>query len=225
MIAKAGATNEAYFLTETDLKPRFNIHLARRLWHLAGVLTIVTVYTYASYRLSLIILGIAFICFVIPDFLRQRNPELNQLTLRWFRLIIRQNEAHSFSGVSYLLIGTAIIVLLFPPQVATLSLLFVAFGDPISSIFGVMYGKDKIVGDKSLQGAFAGFLVCGLVAYIYYLVKGLMLERAFLAAMVSGVIGAVSEVFPVRKLDDNLTFPVISSFLLYMMFHLFGAFA
>lgn len=217
--------DEATFLTETDLKPRFNIHLARRIWHLFGVLSIIAIFNFASYKTSLILLAITFICFVIPDFMRLRNPRMNQVTLRWFKPFLRQSEANSLSGLSYLHLGTTIIVLLFHPQIVTLSLFFVAFGDPISSIFGVMYGKDKIVGDKTLQGAFAGFLVCGLVAYIYYLYNGLMLERVFLAAIVSGVIGAVSEVFPVRKLDDNLTFPVISSFLLFLMFHLFGAFA
>ena len=39
----------------------------------------------------------------------------------------------------------------------------------------------------------------------------LMRERLFIVCLLSGLSGAVSELMPVGKLDDNLVFPVVSA--------------
>jgi len=49
-----------------------------------------------------------------------------------------------------------------------------------------------------------------------------MVERLLMASLIAGLIGAVSELLPIGKLDDNFTFPVVSGTLLWMMFLLFG---
>ena len=100
-----------------------------------------------------------------------------------------------------------------------------AFGDPISSIVGVLYGKDKILGNKSLQGTMAGFAICTIVAGLFYYSKGLMLERIVLVSILSGLIGAISELIPVGKMDDNFSFPILAAAMLYILFLLFGGFS
>ena len=51
-----------------------------------------------------------------------------------------------------------------------------------------------------------------------------MTERLFLVSMVSGLIGAFSELIPIGKLDDNFSFPILTAILLYGTFILFGGF-
>jgi len=212
-------------MNSSQLKARTELHLARRIWHMAGVLAVTAVYTIVQREIALALLALAGIVFIVPDIYRLRNPAFNNFILKKFQLILRDCEATQLSGITYIIIGIAVTVFLFPRDVATLALLFLAFGDPIASIFGVLYGKDKLIGNKSLQGASAAFLICGLIALLYYLINQIMTERMLLAAIISGLIGALSEAISIKKLDDNLTFPILSSFFLLGLFHLFGAYS
>jgi diacylglycerol kinase (CTP) len=206
------------------LKLRSDLHIARRLWHFFGVLLIVIIFNYISRPLALSCL-VATIALVVPvDLLRMKIPWLNRMALNLFDAVIRNSEVHQLSGLTYLLFGTFIIVALFPAKIVTLSLLMLAVGDPTSSVVGILYGRDKIIGNKSLQGAFGGFAACCFVALLYYLATGLMVERILLITVFSGLIGMLSEVIPIGRLDDNLTFPVLSSSLLWVLFYLFGGF-
>ncbi|MGE3972924.1 MAG: diacylglycerol/polyprenol kinase family protein [Bdellovibrionales bacterium] len=206
-------------------KPRAAIHWARRIWHVLGVLAIALIYQAVNYPSALILLVFALLIFALPDFLRLHIPRLNQFVLKWFRPILRESEVNALSGVTYLFLGIFIITTLFPRSIVELSLLMLAFGDPAATIFGVRFGKDKIWRNKSLQGACAAFLVCTLVSYVYFLYNNVMAERAILVALITGLIGAVSEVIPLGKWDDNFSFPIYSSTLLWFLFMTFGGFA
>ncbi|HEX4924252.1 MAG TPA: phosphatidate cytidylyltransferase [Bdellovibrionales bacterium] len=206
------------------LKLRNDLHIARRVWHVCGVLLIVAIFNLVPRPVSLGLLVAAIGIFIPLDLLRTRKPALNRIALNWFDAVMRNSEVHQLSGLSYLLFGTFIIVYLFPAKIVTLALLMLAVGDPTSSVVGILYGKDKIFGNKSLQGALGGFAVCSLVALIYYLSTGLMMDRILLATLLTGVIGMLAEVIPIGRLDDNLTFPVIASTLLWLLFYLFGGF-
>ena len=135
---------------------------------------------------------------------------------------MRTEEMSRMSSMSWLVSGAWISIVLFPRDIAVLSLLLLAFGDPAASIFGILYGKDRLLGKKTLQGTLAGFAICTGVGAAYYFSTGLMLERLVLVSILTGLIGALSEIVPVADLDDNLTSPTINSLLLMGLFGLFG---
>jgi diacylglycerol kinase (CTP) len=218
------APNSVFLEGTKQLKLRTDLHLARRIWHVSGVLLIVTIFNLVPRPVSLALLILAIAVFVPLDLLRTRIPSLNKIALNWFDGVLRNSEVHNLSGMSYLLFGTLIIVSLFPEKIVTLSLLMLSVGDPVSSVTGILYGKDKIIGNKSLQGAFGGFAACTFVAVLFYFTTGLMTERILLVALLSGLIGMLSEIVPIGNLDDNLTFPVLSSCMLWLLFYLFGGF-
>jgi dolichol kinase len=207
-----------------NLKVRSDIHLPRRIWHFFGVLTIVAIFNMTTRQTSLTLLVLAILILVPLDLMRTKTPWLNRIALNWFDAVIRSSEVHSLSGLSYLLFGTLITVSLFPHNVVTLALLLLAIGDPTSSIVGILYGKDKIIGNKSLQGAVGGFIACTIMSTIFFLSFGVMAERVVLVALLSGFVGAIAELLPIGRLDDNLTFPVIAASLLWVLFYLFGGF-
>jgi diacylglycerol kinase (CTP) len=190
----------------TTLKARNDIHLARRLYHSIGVCIILALYSYLPrpYMMAL------FTCFTVVcvfiDIFRQKFPQLNEKFAKTFRMFIRESEVKNLTGMSFITLGILTISIVFPPEVVKLSLLM----------------KDKIVGNKSLQGTIAGFVVCALVSAIYFLSYGLYLDRIILISIICGIIGAVSELLPVRDLDDNFTFPIISSILLWSLFQAIG---
>ncbi len=206
----------------TALKVRTDVHLARRLYHTLGVCIILALYSYLPRTFMIpLFVGFTALCLFI-DIIRQKFPQLNQRFTKSFSLFIRQNEIQNLTGMTFITLGITTIAIVFPPEIVKLSLLMLAFGDPISSIFGILYGKDKLVGNKSLQGTVAGLVACTVVAGIYFLSLGLYLDRIILVSLVCGIIGAVSELLPVRDLDDNFTFPIISSALLWLLFKTIG---
>ena len=162
---------------------------------------------------------------LIFDFLRLKTKFFSDVAHRTFRRVMRENEMNSWSATTHLMLGVTTVILIFPREVATLAVGMLAFGDPISSIVGVLYGKDKILGNKSLQGTMAGFAICTIVAGLFYYSKGLMLERIVLVSILSGLIGAISELIPVGKMDDNFSFPILAAAMLYILFLLFGGFS
>ena len=140
-----------------------------------------------------------------------------------FHIVIRENEVNKLSGNSYLLSGVLMIVLLFPAKVVSLTLLFLAFADPIASCIGIIYGKDKILGQKSLQGFIAAFGVCTLATCGFLYAHSILVDRIIVVSLLAGIIGAFSELIPIGKLDDNLTLPLLSASGLFLLFRLFGA--
>lgn len=207
------------------LRSKSDLHLARKLWHLVGILGMVLIYNYFGTRQSWWILAVLAGFFFPLDWLRQSRPRLNQATMRVFGPVMRQHESKSFSGLSYLLLGAIILMTFFERHVITLSLLFLAIGDPLASYVGIRYGRDRILGNKTLQGTLAAFFACSCIAGVYYYLNGIMTERLLIVAPVSGLIGAATELIPIGKLDDNLTCPVLSALGLAALFYLYGGFA
>ena len=204
------------------LKQRSDIHLSRKLWHCVGICIMAAIYNYFGVRVSWFIVIAVSLFFIPLDLLRQRNPALNRVTVKLFGPVMRRHEYHAVSGMTYLYLGCSFLLFVNQPHIVTLTLLFLAFGDPVASFFGLRFGKDRIIGHKTLQGTFAAFVVCTIIAILYYYFNNIMIERLLIVAPLSGLIGAVAELLPIGKLDDNLTFPIVCSILLMALFKIYG---
>lgn len=205
------------------LKQRDDIHLARRLWHFLGVLVIFTLYWFVSPSLA-IWLSVGMSSFMIGfDWARLRNPRLGRFFQWLFNPVLRESEKKKFAASTGMMAGVTVIICIFPKPVVLLSLLFLAFADPLASYFGIRFGKDKLIGNKSLQGSLAAFAACFLLSLGYFSYMDLMTERLFIACLLAGLIGALSELVPIWKLDDNFVFPVMSAVLLTGLYYVFGA--
>lgn len=208
-----------------DLKKKSDLHMARKIWHAAGVSFMAFIYVVVGHKQSWLVLGALALIAIPFDLIRLKNPKMNAFALKTFGAVMRAHEAKNLSGLTYLVLGALFLLLFNDKHIVTLSLLFLAFGDPTASFFGIRYGKDKIWNNKSLQGTMGAFGICAIIAGIYYFNQNLMTERLLIVAPLSGLIGALAEMLPIGKLDDNLTFPVISGVLLWLLFQLFGGFA
>jgi dolichol kinase len=207
------------------LKQKSDLHLARKIWHCVGICLMAGLYNFAGPHWSWVFLVILTATVVPFDYLRQRRPKLNRLTIKIFGAVMRKHESQAFSGLSYLFLGVMFLLAFYDRHIVTLTLLFLAFGDPLASFFGIRFGKDRILGNKTLQGTIGAFAICAVVAAIYYYFNNLMTERLLIVSPLSGLIGALAELLPIGKLDDNLTFPIVGSSLLWLLFHFYGGFA
>jgi dolichol kinase len=203
-------------------KSRNQIHFARRLWHFSGVIVIFTLYAIVTPSQAPFVV-IPFAVFMIGfDWLRLRRPALNRFFQWMFRPFIREDERHKLAASTAMMAGVTLIICIFPRNVVLLTLLFLALGDPAASYFGIKYGKDKLIGGKTLQGTLGAFGVCFLLAALFFTKMDLMTDRLFIVCLLAGLIGAVSELVPIWKLDDNFVFPVTSATLLTGLFYVFG---
>ena len=133
---------------------------------------------------------------------------------------MRESERNGFSGLPYYALGVSLSLLLYEEKIAILSILFLVFSDPISSFFGILLGRDKILPNKSLQGAIAGFVTCYLTTLFYLRYYDYESLNALSFAIIAGLIGTISELMSVL-IDDNLTIPVFSGLGLTILNKLF----
>jgi diacylglycerol kinase (CTP) len=208
----------------TPFQQRNDLHVARRLWHFFGVMAIAALYLTLTRKQATTLSVEATAIWVGLDVLRLYVPRLNNALTKMFRPFMRESERHHFAGSTYMLLGITLIIFLYPKEVVLLTLLFLGVADPLASFVGIRYGRDKLIGDKSLQGTLGAFFSCLIVALIYFSAMNLMMERLIIVALLSALIGALSELIPFGKIDDNFTFPVMSASLLTLVFELFGGF-
>ena len=93
------------------------------------------------------------------------------------------------------------------------AILYLAFGDPSSSFFGVLYGRNKIFPNKSLQGTLGGFTVCAIATFLYLHFEAFPPGKVLLLSLIGGFSGAISELLPLN-VDDNFAIPVVSGALM-----------
>ena len=206
------------------LKKRSDLHVPRRLWHFGGVMLIAILFATLPRVTSLKWMAFGASLIIIGDITRLLFPKINHLALNIFHPFMRESERNNLTGTTYLLIGAGITIALFPPPVALLSLFFLAISDPLASYVGILYGKDKISKNKTVQGSFAAFVSCTVISMIYFYSFDIMTERLLIGGLIAGLIGAASELITIGKLDDNMTSPILSAFFLWGLFFIFDGF-
>lgn len=194
------------------LAKRSDLHLLRKAWHIIWGLGAVYLYYTSNIELyywGFVALALAGIGFFM-DFLRLNNKGINQFALKVLGPIMRKNEADSFSGLPFYALGVALTILLYNEKIALLSIYFLVIADPISSLVGVNFGKEKILPNKSLQGTIAGFFACYLITLYYTSDLNASTFNLLGFAILAGIVGALSELTSAFNIDDNLTIPVLS---------------
>jgi diacylglycerol kinase (CTP) len=190
---------------------RSDLHVVRKLWHMGTGLIGLYLYKVSgldAISMSYLLFAIAAFGFII-DMTRLKYPPINKIVMVVMGPFMRESERTSFSGFPFYALGVSLSLFLFPEKLAILSILFLVFSDPVSSYFGILYGKDKILPNKSLQGTVAGYLCCYLVTLIYGMIFAEPTIQLLLFAIFGGLIGALSELLS-QVVDDNLTIPVVS---------------
>ncbi len=156
------------------------------------------------------------------DFLRTRIPILREIGQRLFGSLMREQEDRQLTGMPFYALGCTLSFILFPPSVAILAVLYLAFGDPLASIVGVYYQRKKpAMGgfSKSWAGSTACFAACFLLSFLLMplLFDGLQYQdwRLWLLAILGGLSAAFAEFLPLRT-DDNLSLPIVSGSFLWL---------
>jgi len=206
------------FRISSPLRMRSDLHITRKLWHIStGLIGLIA---YKKFEVTpefaaSVLLTFAIAAFLF-EFIRLRNEKINKLAMVIMKPVMRESERNSVSGLPFYALGVSLALFFFPERIAILAVLFLIFADPIASFFGILYGRDKILPNKSLQGTIAAFSVCYIVTIAYGLVHIGPSMDLLIFAIAAGIIGCVSEMCS-QFIDDNLCIPVVSGLGLYLI--------
>lgn len=204
---------------------RNDLHLLRKAWHMMMGLMMAFIYLYSGITCTGAVLTVAMALGLdlLVETARLRIPAFNENVLKLWGPFMRSSEIDRMSGVPYYLSATLLTIAIFPKPVAALSILYLACGDPIASLFGILYGKRsrKIADGKSVVGTMAGVGACILVGFVFLQSLGLPDSTVLAVSVLGGLAGGTAELMPFDW-DDNFTIPVISGFFLWLLFILFG---
>lgn len=199
----------------TGLSRRSDLHLKRKFFHMQGAALILVPYLFLDFSRETMaaILGTALALVMTIEYSRARWEWVNSIAVKAMGGVMRDTEVNQLTGIPFYMASCLFAFLIFPRHVTVLAILYLAFGDPSSSFFGVLYGRNKIFPNKSLQGTLGGFCVCAVVTYAYLEWQHFPGGKVLLLSLLGGFAGAVSELLPLN-VDDNFAIPVVSGALM-----------
>ncbi len=153
----------------------------------------------------IILFGITLLSIII-DFMRLEHHSVKKLFLKYFGNLLRHHEIENFTAATFLMLSALLSIAVFPPEIAFISLVFLAIGDTSAALIGTNFGKRKLFGTKkSLEGSLACFLSCMAMVMIFNI-------DPFIGFV--GAVAATIAEFSHISLDDNIKIPIISGLIM-----------
>ena len=153
------------------------------------------------------------------------DARLARLADAFFANALRESERNRVHGTAWYLLGAWIALVLYPCDVAALSICALAFCDPAASVAGRAFRRHKhnkrFANGKSVVGVFACFLVgAGLTHTMFRANNGVFniehdevvstfRRRLTFDAFVGGVVAGVEFLAAAASVNDNALIPVV----------------
>lgn len=188
-------------------------NVGRKCYHVLGGLLLLGIYHLLKPVQALIVYLLLFLGILAFDLARLRSPAFNGWAIGRMGTLLRPDEARTISGSPTYVAGVALTLFLFDLPVATTAVLFLVFGDVAATIVGEARGRTKILG-KSLEGT-AAFVIAGTAAGIAARLLGQGVSFPALAA--GALTAAAVEVLTPKRLNDNLTIPLLSGMVMTLV--------
>ncbi len=208
---------------EEELATRHDLQLTRRFFHMLCGFGIATLYWLSFSHTQMIhLLGTLACVLYVVEQIRINYPKMASKFLPLSRLVMRAEEQLKESAMVPYAFAVLLSILTFPKVIALIAIYTLAISDPLSAIFGIRYGKRRIVPHKSLEGSTAFFISMFLISFI---VLGFFLQISatfiFFISLFISLATTVFEMIPF-KIDDNITIPLFVSFILWITLATFG---
>ncbi|MCL2388767.1 MAG: hypothetical protein FWC85_00105 [Elusimicrobia bacterium] len=181
--------------------------LARKAFHMLILLYALS-YKFISAPLTMWIIGAVVLYTIIQESVRLNNVKLNARFLKYFGAFHRHEERRKVSGLTWTLSGAFLTMFLFPDRhIVFASFLFLAFGDSAAAIVGRSIGKRKLLGQKTLEGSLACFVVCFILGLLLF-----NWQFALIAALIATIVEAIH-----WPLNDNFWLQIINALALTLL--------
>ncbi len=195
---------------------RKDLQISRRLFHMANGFIIATAYgiTFSHQQIVYFCGTIACIMYLL-DQVRIAYPERIKKFERFSKYLLRAEEQLKESAAVPYIMANLLTIITFPKVIAISAIYTLAFADPLSAIIGIRFGKHRIVKHKSLEGSFAFFVTAFFAISIVFTLHGIYGWQKWTTAFGVAFLASCFEMIPL-KLDDNLTIPLFTAFLLWL---------
>ena len=180
----------------------FNLHW----WRVATrpfAIIFVIIYDF-NQTYSLILVGSVALIFILFDIYRFIHKRADELISSKSKSLLREREFKKFSSMTFFLVAMFITMLLFSREIAIVATTFLIFGDAFGKIFGMAFGKHKIL-NKTLEGSLAYLGAVIIMGYILYNT----LDISLVVLIVGGIAAPMIEIFSIG-VNDNLTVPIFT---------------
>ena len=191
----------------------FNIEMreiSRKAIHIFSVIIpLLHIYIFKN-KIDMIIFLSAMVifCFFIEIF-RNQNSFISKFFEKYLSFMMRSFEKQgSLTGSTWVFLGALTTIILIPQPFSLLALFFLAFGDTLAALVGMKFPFLK-VGNKTLSGFFACFIMCLFVGLI------LNFEISSKIILIGAFTAAIAELTSI-KINDNISIPVLSGFAMYL---------
>jgi len=198
----------------------------RKLIHLSAIIIPILYYFVVKSQIVAIsiLLPIALIC-VVVDAARIENPDLKNKFYKVFGSQLRDEEASSLTGASYLLTSSVIAIAIFTKEIAFLAISYLVVGDTFAAMFGLKLGKRMIIRTrKTIEGLIGSFLACAILGLICYFFKfkdvigpGHNPPLAIIMILIGALAASISEVANLH-INDNISIPIISGIVMSIIY-------
>jgi len=193
-----------------------NIELKRKIAHLLlGVVIVILIKAGVMGKLHLLVMLIALfmVSFLSKKF---KIPGVHWLLLH----LERDKDIKNFParGFIYYLIGSLLVLSIFPLDVALASIMVLAFADSIGHLFGIKFGRvpHPFVSTKFVEGWIVG-LIAGFAGAFIFVPWYEALAASFFAMLVEGIEVKVGA----DDIDDNLIIPSVAAIAIWVIRSLF----
>lgn len=185
------------------------LELRRQLFHFCLGIVIVLGVSY-----DILTVKRMLIIFIIGVVLSLLSVNYEVPVISWFlRHFDRKGEKIPGKGAMFFVLGSLLVLSVFPENIALASVLVLSFGDAFATLIGMHLGRVQSVTKKTLEGFFAG-LVAGFVGALFFV--------DYFSAFAGSAAAMCFELLTVRfgkhVIDDNLMVPMISGLVMYVIF-------
>lgn len=212
------------------------VELARKVYHSLNGFTVLAAWYFGvegSTALHYVFLFLLFSCAV--EFARLKcSKRFNSFVNVALKPFMRVKEQNGISGNTWFLLGASLVLYSFPLDVASISIVFLAYCDPLASLVGVTLGKRypiyRFSNNKTVCGMLGGVVAGIVTAFIFFsyfapirwhdvslkspLENTLILPVSLLSIISGSAAGIIETVVHIPNVDDNFVLPVFSALFL-----------
>jgi len=160
---------------------------------------------YYGNKNSLILIGIVAMFFLFTDISRLAHRKVEKFMFSDLKYIFKKSEEGKFSSMTLFLLASFAIFLIFPRDISYLAFTFLVFGDLLSKIYGMRFGRIKLVGERTLEGTLSYFMGSLSSGYILSLLIGIDIKILIIGSILASLTELVS-----IGIDDNFGVGIIS---------------
>ena len=146
------------------------------------------------------------IIFIIFDYSRKHIHFLKNIYESTFGFVTREHEYQTFSGATWVFLGTGISICIFNEKIALISILVMSLSDSAAALIGIKYGNTKLF-NKSLEGTVSFFIITYAIIFSF-------LSASAHFVLIASLCITLIELFSTHHINDNILIPIATGVIL-----------